>query len=82
MILDLCNNGTQVFVASHSLFLLREIDILSNQKPYQSIPQRYFALAATDNDVQVEQGDTMEDLQSIVVLDEELDQSGRYMDVE
>ncbi|MBM9612690.1 hypothetical protein JWJ90_00150 [Desulfobulbus rhabdoformis] len=27
-ILELCRNGIQVFIATHSLFLLRELDIL------------------------------------------------------
>ncbi|BBP45283.1 ATP-binding protein [Thiosulfatimonas sediminis] len=82
VILHLCDNGIQVFIASHSLFLLRELEILSQQKEFKKIPQRYFALTASDDGVVVEQGDSVEDLQTLVILDEELAQSDRFMDLE
>ncbi len=49
---------------------------------YKNVQQRYFALNPTDNGVQIEQGDSIEALQTIVLLDEELSQSDRYMEQE
>ena len=79
VILLLCNNGIQVFIATHSLFLLRELEILSQNQSFKKIKQRYFSLCPDGHDVQVEQGDAVEDLQILVVLDEEFKQSDRFM---
>ena len=81
VILQLAKAGTQVFIATHSLFLLRELEVLqaAEKKP---VPQRYFALKQTAEGVEVEQGNTVEDLQTLVLLDEELQQSDRYMALE
>ncbi|WP_133510584.1 AAA family ATPase [Candidatus Thiosymbion oneisti] len=79
-ILELCRHGIQVFVATHSLFLLREFEVLSQGKEFKGVGQRYFALKPTEKGVQVEQGDDVEELQTLLLLDEELAQSDRYMD--
>ncbi len=81
VILQLAKAGIQVFIATHSLFLLRELEVLqaAEKKP---VPQRYFALKQTAEGVEVEQGNTVEDLQTLVLLDEELQQSDRYMALE
>ena len=79
VILHLCNNGIQVFIATHSLFLLRELEIQSEEQSFKKIKQRYFALRPDEDGVQVEQGDAVEDLHTLVVLDEALEQSDRYM---
>ena len=80
-IMELCQHGIQVFVATHSLFLLKEFEILSMERDFPQVESRYFALVAADNGVDVEQGSTVEDLETIVLLDEELGQSDRYMEV-
>jgi predicted ATPase len=79
-LLDLSAHGIQVFIATHSLFLLRELEVLSKDRAYKKVGQRYFALAITDDGVAVEQGPSVEDLQTLVLLDEELAQSDRYME--
>jgi ABC-type transport system involved in cytochrome c biogenesis ATPase subunit len=79
VILHLCNSGIQVFIASHSLFLLRELEILSEYQEFTKIKQRYFALRIEDDGVKVEQGDEVTDLQTLILLDEELSQSDRFM---
>ena len=79
VILHLCRNGIQVFIATHSLFLLRELEILSYNKPFKRVACRYFALPLKETGVEVEQGDAVDDLQSLVLLDEELEQSDRFM---
>lgn len=81
-ILNLCSSGIQVFIASHSLFLLRELEILSKDPGLVSVGRRYFALAAGANGVEVEQGDSSEEVQTLVLLDEELVQSDRYLEIE
>lgn len=78
-ILFLCKNGIQVVIATHSLFLLRELEILTQQKVYKGVPQRYFALKKCDSHVEVHQGDTLYDLDPLVLLDEDLEQSGRFL---
>ena len=75
-------SGVQVFVASHSLFLLRELEMLLGDKRYQRLPRRWFALAAKDGEVALEQSDQVEDIQTLVMLDEELAQSDRFMNWE
>lgn len=72
-------NGVQVFVASHSLFLLRELEMLLGDKRYQKLPRRWFSLAAKDGEVVLEQSDQVQDIQTLVMLDEELAQSDRFM---
>ena len=79
VILHLCKNGIQVFIATHSLFLLRELEILSEEQSFKKIKQRYFSLRPDEDGVQVEQGDAVEDLYTLRVLDEEFKQSDRFM---
>lgn len=75
-------SGVQVFVASHSLFLLRELEMMLGEKRYQKLARRWFALAAKDGEVALEQSDQVEDIQTLVMLDEELAQSDRFMNWE
>jgi len=80
VILNLCKSGIQIFIATHSLFLLRELEILSQAKEFKKVKHRYFALTLKDSGVGVEQGDSLEEINSLVLLDEELEQSDRYME--
>lgn len=79
-ILYLCLSGIQVFVSTHSLFLLRELDILYAKKEFKKIKHRYFSLKNGVDGVEIEQGESVSDLTTIVTLDEELHQSDRFMD--
>ena len=81
-ILELCRNGIQVFVATHSLFLLKEFDILLASGQHTSVLTRYFALNAEDDGITISQGDSSSDVDPIAVLDEELLQADRYLDGE
>lgn len=79
-ILGVCKAGVQVFVATHSLFLLREFEILL-EKEFNRVRRRYFALRRSDNGVvDVSQEDEVEDLDPLLLLDEELLQSDRFVD--
>jgi len=79
---ELSRQGVQVFIATHSLFVLKELELLSRQSEGVPAQQRYFALAKEPHGVAVEQGDAVDDLRTLVVLDEELSQSDRYMELE
>jgi predicted ATPase len=79
-ILDLSGSGIQVFIASHSLFLLREIEILLASDAYKSVKARFFGLhRELASAVTVLQGASVADIGSIAALDEELRQSDRFL---
>jgi len=81
-ILQIAQSGIQVFIATHSLFLLRELHILQ-QREFKKLDTRIFGLhIGTDGSVTVRQGKTMDDVGSIAALDEDLQQSERYVDTE
>lgn len=78
-ILRVCAQGVQVFVATHSLFLLREFELLLRDA-FSDERCRYFALSPGRNGVQVEQSDEIDDVDPLVLLDEDLVQSDRYLE--
>lgn len=81
-ILQVAKSGIQVFIATHSLFLLRELHILQKRE-FNDLRTRYFGLHIGENGaVTVSQGNTMDDIRSIAALDEDLQQSERYVDTE
>ena len=80
LILHLSATGIQVFIATHSLFLMRELDILLKSDLFNSIKGRFLGLQRGAEGVTVEQGDTIDGLGAITSLDEELRQSDRFME--
>jgi DNA-binding response OmpR family regulator len=79
ILLALCVHGVQVFIATHSLFLLREIEICLASEPYQHLKSRWFGLHKQDQVVTIKPGDSVDDVGDIAALDEELVQSDRFM---
>lgn len=79
-ILDLSSSGIQVFIATHSLFLLRELEILGSGSRYKKVNARFYGLHQEADGVHVMQGDTIDDIGDIASLDEELEQSERFLD--
>jgi energy-coupling factor transporter ATP-binding protein EcfA2 len=75
-VVELSKNGIQVFVATHSLFFLREIEMILEK---EKLDARFFGLQFSEDGVVVEQGPTPEDMGAIAVLDEELAQSDRFL---
>lgn len=75
-ILTLCQQGIQVFIATHSYFLLKELDLLSLQ---YSVEQRFLSLAASGEGgtVTLQQANRLLDINTVVALDEELAQYDR-----
>lgn len=81
-ILQIAESGIQVFIATHSLFLLREMHILQQQIS-SPLDTRCFGLhIGPGGGVRVQQGRTMDEVGSIASLDEDLQQSERYIDTE
>ena len=78
-ILRICEAGVQVFVATHSLFLLREFEILLKQD-FKGVEQRYFALRRRDEGVEVSQANEVDGIDPLVLLDEDLSQSERFVE--
>lgn len=81
-IVQLAAQGIQVFVATHSLFLLREFEIqlhgLANAR--KAIPARFFGLQVGESgSVHLEQADDLAAIGSITALEESLRQSDRYL---
>ena len=81
-ILQVAQSGIQVFIATHSLFLLRELHVLQKRE-FEEIEARCFGLhIGIDGSVSVQQGATMDNVGHIAALDEDLQQSERYIDTE
>ncbi len=78
LLLDLAGGGVQVFIATHSLFLMRELEI-EQARRQDKAGTRYIGLHPGNNGVLVEQGDTLADSGDVAALDESLEQSDRYL---
>lgn len=77
-IMRIARSGVQVFIATHSLFLLREFEILRNAD-FADIATRFFNLKFAAAGVEVEQADSIDDIHDLSLLDENLTQSERYV---
>ncbi len=78
IIVELSKLDIQIFVTTHSLFLLNELEIvLAQQKIKEGV--RFFDLRKGKAP---QQGDTFSALKNTLLLDEALSQSDRYMDEE
>lgn len=76
---DLAEAGFQIILATHSLFLLKELHILAQT---DKVPVRYFGLSAQPGEaVTVATADNLELLPDIVALDAELEQADRFQRV-
>ncbi len=80
--LYLCQNGIQLFVATHSLFLMRELDILLQTAEFGDTGRKFFGLQLGPDGVTVEQGESVDDIGDITSLQEELVQTDRYLQTE
>lgn len=81
----LANSGVQVFVASHSLFLLRELDLLREEagnEPGSSEMRAIGLVRSSDAGVTASVASSVADLDegSLVALDAEMDQTSRYLE--
>lgn len=77
LIAGLARRGTQVFLATHSLFLLRELQMLDE---VGGADIRFIGLVRGDDGlVRAQVVDDLDELPVITALDAELEQSGRYL---
>jgi len=68
--------GIQIFIATHSLFLIKEIEIL--RKKENQI--KYFSFGFSENDnVRISQNEVFEYLDDLIILDEAIEQSDRFI---
>ncbi len=77
-IVDLSLGGLQVFIATHSLFLLREIEMLLEPHPAGN-DFRFFGLRSGEQGVTIAQGSAVDDMGPLLLLQEELEQSDRFL---
>jgi predicted ATPase len=76
VLMELSRAGMQIFIATHSFFLVKEIEIL-RQKTDKI---KYFGLGFNEeHEVRVSQNEDFEYLDDIVILDEELAQADRFL---
>ncbi|MBF0449135.1 MAG: AAA family ATPase [Candidatus Magnetomorum sp.] len=72
----LAQNGIQVIIVTHSLFLMKELSLLSEIST-DNVFCRFFNCNPTQNSISVEYGDLLEDLPSVASLHEALRQDDR-----
>jgi len=75
VLVELSRAGMQLFIATHSLFLVKEIEILRSKDD----KLRYFGLGFSGQAIRSSQSDEFEGLDDIVILDEELEQDDRFL---
>ncbi len=75
LLVELSRAGMQVFIATHSLFLVKELEILRTKEG----KFKYFGLGFNQGEVRVSQSEDFEQLDDIVILDEELEQDDRFL---
>lgn len=79
VISNISRSGIQVFVATHSIFLLRELEIIQAQY-HEDRYLRYFALEKNEDVVDVHQADDIYGVEPCVALDETNDQAERFLE--
>lgn len=81
-IVELSAQGIQVFIATHSLFLLREFEILLDRRGEdEPVSARYFGLSVENEVITLRQSDDVNGVGPITSLEESLAQSDRYMEL-
>jgi predicted ATPase len=80
-IVELGRSGVQTFVATHSLFLLRELELLCRTSGSSSRDFRFFGLHRSESGVSVKQASSLDEIGDIASLDAELVQSDRYLEL-
>ena len=71
-LLELSQHNIQIVIATHSLFLMKYFDYLIKQSN-NTASAAFFNLVRTENGVSVEQGERLNQLTTIVALEEELE---------
>lgn len=77
---QLAKSGVQVFVGTHSLYLMKELEILKRNGGEDFPTLQFVTLAKGDSGVRASVGEYLEDLDDLAILDESLAQSDRYLE--
>jgi len=82
LLVAIARNGTQVFIATHSLFMMRELSLLLAKQQNSNVERRFVALAQLPDEAgtKITEGDSAEAIEPITALDAEVEQSQRYLD--
>jgi energy-coupling factor transporter ATP-binding protein EcfA2 len=72
-IVSLVDKGVQVFLATHDLFFMKELSFLV-EKSKKATPARFFGFFVEDGEMKMEQGELLEDIETIIALEEVLKQ--------
>lgn len=78
-IVHLADQGVQIFIATHSLFLLRELEILLARPEGNATKAQYFGLSEGELGIEMSQGQHIDDIGDFTSLEESLRQSDRYL---
>lgn len=87
ILVKIAQQGTQVILATHSLFLMKELDLQLKKERGKRLsrlpnpPARFFALAADDAGVIVETGESIEEIEPISALDATIEQAQRHRQI-
>ena len=81
MLMNLASQGVQVFIGTHSFFLMKEIDMLKRmEKSLSQVPCRFITLGHdADGEPVFEQGNRLQEISHIVALEQELAQYDREL---
>lgn len=79
-LVEMARQGVQIIIATHSLFLLREIEIARSSRTMESLI-RYIALSTQNDELHISQGDSIDEVNPIASLDADLEQNDRYMEL-
>jgi ABC-type lipoprotein export system ATPase subunit len=83
VILELAKAGVQVFLATHSLFLMRELHVKCMRSRFRQLDCRFFGLHFNQKTgVDVRTGTSLNEIGDIAALDEELLQADEFLEAE
>ena len=68
-----------MFIATHSIFLLRELELLLQEAEFAEVRRKFIGLVPSAAGTLVEEEESLEELNTLTMLDEEIDQSERYL---
>jgi len=81
LLVAIARNGTQVFAATHSLFIMRELSMLLGKTENKEVSRCFIALEKTNHGAVAKSGASAEEVEPITALDSEIEQSQRYMEL-
>ncbi|SMH49877.1 AAA domain-containing protein, putative AbiEii toxin, Type IV TA system [Rathayibacter oskolensis] len=79
-IAQLARSGVQVFVGTHSLYLMKELEILKRMGDPSFPALQFVTLSKGSDGVRASSGEYLEELDDLAILDESLAQSDRFLD--